>query len=89
MATSRNTGLSSEASSHRSLLDRLSELSRYDVVLAAIPLVFALALSAHVALSVTLRHAIAGGAVVSTLLLVDAMYLNPPSRSQSDGETRS
>jgi hypothetical protein len=88
MATSRNTGHSVTESSFRSYVDGLPELSRYDVVLAAIPLVFALTLSAHALLSVSLRLAIAAGAVLSGLLLVDAVYLHPPVKSSSDRTPR-
>lgn len=88
MATSRNTGHNSADNSFHSSRDGLPEPSRYDVVLAAIPLVFALALLAHVTLSVPLRPAIASGAVASSLLVVDAIYLNPPTGPRSDGRSQ-
>ncbi len=80
MATSRNTGHRISGTTFHSYLDGLPELSRYDAVLAAIPLVFALVLSAHAMLSVPLRLAIVAGSLGSALLLVDAMYLNPPGQ---------
>lgn len=78
MATSRHTGHRTERTTSRRTLDRLLSLSRYDAVLAAIPLVFALALAVHALAGLSLHLAIAAGAVTSTVLLVDAIYLNPP-----------
>jgi len=59
-------------------------LSRYDLLLAAIPLVFALALSVHALTPVSLQAALAGGALLSGLCLFDAVYLNPPIEGSSD-----
>ncbi len=78
MATSRNTGHRTGRTTSRRILDRLLSLSRYDAVLAAIPLVFALALAVHALAGLSLRLAIAAGAVTSAVLLADALYLNPP-----------
>ena len=83
MVTSRNTGRRSSGRSLWTPLEGLPDLSRYDAVLAAIPLVFALVLSAHAVLSVSVRHAILAGSLLSSLLLVDAIYLNPPSTQRS------
>lgn len=54
------------------------QLSRYDLILAVIPVLFVLAMLAHVTLAVPRTAAIASGAVVSLLFLADAMYVNPP-----------
>lgn len=85
MATSRNTGHSTGGTVSQRTLDRLLSLSRYDAVLAAIPLVFALALAMHALAGVSLHLAITLGAVSSTLLLVDAIYLNPPVDADPGG----
>lgn len=79
MATSPDTGYRSSESSLRTKLEGVPDLCRYDAVLAAIPLVFALVLSAHALLPVPFRLAIAAGSLLSGLLLLDATYLNPPS----------
>jgi len=88
MATSRNTGYRTGGPVSRGILDRLSSLSRHDIVLAAIPLVFALSLAVYALVAVPLEAAIAIGAVTSLLLLVDALYLNPPVDTGSGGSTR-
>lgn len=85
MATSPNTGYRSSEGPLRSTLEGVLDLSRYDAVLAAIPLVFALVLSAHALSALSFPLAIAAGSLLSGLLLVDAMYLNPPSELPSSG----
>jgi len=85
MATSRNTGHSTGRTVSQRTLDRLLSLSRYDAVLAAVPMVFALALTMHALAGVSLFLAITLGAVTSTLLLVDAIYLNPPVDADPGG----
>jgi membrane protein YdbS with pleckstrin-like domain len=59
------------------LTDRLS-VSHYDLVLAAIPSVFVLAVLAGNLLFVSANVAVAAAAVVATLALVDALFVNPP-----------
>lgn len=78
MATSRSSGHSSETP-FRSLRDGLPDLSRYDLLLAAIPLVFAVMLAVHAALGVPLRAAVAGGALLSAIAVFDALFFNPPT----------
>lgn len=56
-------------------------LSRYDLVLALVPLAFALTLSVHVLVGISLQLAVAGGAVLGLAVLVDALFVNPPSES--------
>jgi hypothetical protein len=55
------------------------QLSRYDIVLAAIPLVFAMALLVSVLAPVPFHFAVGGGATMSGLLVADVLYLNPPT----------
>ena len=81
MSTSSNTDNRSRREHGRRVLGRLS---RYDLLLAAIPLVFALALSVHALTPVSLQAALAGGALLSGLCLFDAVYLNPPIEGSSD-----
>jgi hypothetical protein len=50
-------------------------------VLVAIPLLFAVALAAHVFVPVSMQSAVAAGAVGSLALLVDALYVNPPAET--------
>lgn len=61
----------------------LGSLSRYDLVLAVIPLVFGLALVSHTVLSLPLSTTMAASAVVTGVLVVDAMFLNPPASPPS------
>lgn len=65
----------------------LGRLSRYDLLLGAIPLAFALALVATALTPAPLEAALAGGALLSGLCFVDAIYLNPPVEAPSDAET--
>lgn len=60
------------------------QLTRYDLVLAVIPVVFALAIVATTALSVPFLAALAVGAVLSSLVLADALFVNPPIDSGSE-----
>ncbi len=76
MATSQKNGHSN--ADDQSLVDGLGSLSRYDVVLALIPLGFALALAAHLAFGLSLHQAVAAGAVLGAMALTDALFLNPP-----------
>lgn len=78
MAVSRNTGYSETDNYWKGLFD---QLSRYDLLLAAIPLVFALALVAYALFTVPFNAAIAASAVVSVLLVADALYFNAPTES--------
>lgn len=54
---------------------------RYDLILAVIPLVFFVAYVVHVALGVSVAATLLPASVVGVGLLVDALYLNPPSAS--------
>jgi len=78
MATSRSSGHSSEPP-FRSGRDGLPDPSRYDLLLAAIPLVFAVVLAVHAALGVPVGVAVGAGALVSGAAVLDALFLNPPT----------
>jgi len=78
MATSRNPGHSSETPFH-SFRDELPDLSRYDILLAVIPLVFAAMLAVHAVLGVPFRVAVAGGALLSSVAISDVLLFNPPT----------
>lgn len=78
MAVSRSTGNRPQMDFWRRVF---GQLSRYDLLLAAIPLVFALALAVYALTTVPLEAALAGGAVLSGMGLVDAFYVNPPIES--------
>ena len=52
--------------------------SRHDLVLAVIPAAFALAALLGATLPVDTTTAVAGGAGVSGIAVVDALFLNPP-----------
>lgn len=60
-----------------------AQLSWFDVVLAAIPLVFAFALVSYVVLPLSLHAAMAGGAVVSSALVADALFVHTPGSPKS------
>jgi len=75
MAVSRNSGYRSRAGFWRRLF---GQLSRYDLVLAAVPLLFAVPLALHAALAVPFYPAVGASAGVSAALVVDALFLNPP-----------
>lgn len=57
----------------------LGQLSRYDLLLAAIPLLFALAPVAALLSPIQLNVAIGASAAVSGVLVADALYFNPPT----------
>jgi hypothetical protein len=78
MATGRRSGHSREPP-FRSFRDGLPDLSRYDLLLAAIPLVFAVVLAVHAALGVPFRAAVTAGALFSALAVFDALFFNPPT----------
>lgn len=56
----------------------LASLSRYDLVLWAIPAAFLLAFVASNALAIGVQTALAGAALVGALAITDAVALNPP-----------
>lgn len=75
MAVSRNTENRQKATFWERVF---GQLSRYDLVLAAIPILFALSYLGHLVLSVPYMAALAASAILSVVLLVDALFFNPP-----------
>lgn len=53
-------------------------LSRYDLLLAVIPVAFLCSLAAGTLLSVPTSNALALASAVGAMALVDALFLNPP-----------
>ena len=64
----------------------LGQLSRYDLVLAAIPLIFAFALASSVLVPVSLHVAVGLGAVLGGVFVADALYFNPPTADTEPSE---
>lgn len=60
------------------------QLSRYDLLLAVIPLAFIVAILATIVAGIQLELAVAGGAVVSLFALADGIYFNPPGTTDHD-----
>lgn len=54
------------------------QLSRYDLVLTVIPLLLALAFVAYALFAVPFEVAVAAGAGLNLVLVVDALFLHPP-----------
>lgn len=71
----------SDGTVERSRRDRDGWPSRYDVVLAAIPLAFLAAALAATVGPVSLQAAIRGATVLGVLVVADALFVNPPRGS--------
>jgi hypothetical protein len=56
----------------------LASLSRYDLLLVAIPAAFLLAFVTSNALAIGVHAALVGAALVGALAIADAIALNPP-----------
>lgn len=80
MAVSRNTGHRPRGTFWKQIF---GQLTRYDLVLTAIPLVFVLALVVHTLLAISLHAALAVGAVLSIGAVMDALFVHPPVESES------
>lgn len=78
MAVSNSSGVRHEGNFWRRVFGRLS---RYDVLLAAIPLLLAVAVTVYVLFPVPFHLAVTAGATLSCLLVTDALFLNPPTGS--------
>lgn len=61
-----------------------ARLSRYDLLLAIIPLAFLLALLAGFALSIPPQLSLVAASVIGAVALVDGLFRNPPTAG-SDG----
>lgn len=79
MATSDNHGLPKRRNESAIFLEALT---RYDLVLAIIPVVFLLGLLVGHLLSIPTRTALSGAAAVGVLTVGDALFVNPPKSSQ-------
>lgn len=80
MAVSRNTEHSQTSSFWIRLL---AQLTWYDLVLAAIPLAFAIPLLGLVVFSVPFHVALASGAVTGALLVADVLFIHTPTPESS------
>ena len=58
---------------------RIARLSRYDLVLVAIPLAFLVGIAATVGLGVSVRGSMAVASLVGGAVVADALFINPPS----------
>ena len=63
----------------------LGSVSRYDLVLGVIPLLWLTAAAVSVATTLPLHLLIAGAGVVSSVVVVDALYVHPPTRERREG----
>lgn len=61
----------------------LRRFSRYDLLLAVVPVAFVMGLLATGAADVPIRVSLSGAAGVGALALVDALFLNPPRRPRT------
>ncbi|WP_235019789.1 hypothetical protein [Natrialba sp. INN-245] len=61
------------------LVDVLTAVNRYDLLLAIVPVVFAVALVGAGVFGVSLEAAMVVAAIVGVVVIVDACYLNPPT----------
>jgi hypothetical protein len=62
--------------------------TRYDLVLAVVPLAFAVALVAGLLSPVSVHAALAAAGVVGVAAVVDALFVNPPERGDRPGGRR-
>ncbi len=58
--------------------------TRYDLALAFIPTVFVLAIMVGTVLDLSMQAALVSAALAGILVLVDALYLNPPIKPGSE-----
>lgn len=59
-------------------------VSRYDLVLLVIPVLLAASLLVSLLLPVSTTASLAGGSLLGTVVLADALFRNPPTRSTRD-----
>jgi membrane associated rhomboid family serine protease len=62
----------------------LGQLSRYDLLLAVIPILFGLALLTYLLAPVSLHVPFGASGLISGALVADALYFNPPARSVTE-----
>jgi len=58
------------------------DLSRYDIILVAIPLAFLAALLTGQILSLPMQATVVVGAALGALAVVDALFVNPPKQGR-------
>ena len=78
MAVSRNPGQTGSGNESRRPLD---SVSRYDLLLAVLPLGFLCPVLAHVLVAIPLQMAIASGALFGLVVTVDALFVHPPAEN--------
>jgi hypothetical protein len=78
MAVSRNPGQTGSTRTVRRLFDRLS---RYDLLLAVVPLGFLCSVLAHVLTAIPFQWAVASGALLGLAVTVDALFVHPPTEN--------
>jgi hypothetical protein len=71
-------------SQNRSATGVGERLTRYDLILLAIPVALLASLLAHVAVGVPLRTTLVPASLVGALAIVDAVFLNPPTAGDRD-----
>jgi hypothetical protein len=71
---------SDNAESSRTGLQTIDSLSRYDLILVFIPVVFLLSVALGSLLSVSFQTTLVGASAVGALALMDALFVNPPIR---------
>lgn len=64
------------------LVDRFSNVDRYDLLLGLIPAAFALAFLAGRAFDLPLEAALLGGVAVASIALLDGLFFRPPNGLQ-------
>lgn len=81
MATSSNTdpGRSTRRTPFEPFRSVPDSFSRYDLTLLAIPIVFLCVLALGTALSVPLRTSVIAASLCGTVLVTDALFVNPPT----------
>jgi len=83
VAISTDTDSDSGRSDRRTSFDRLGtlpeSLSRYDLTLLVIPLVFLCAFVLGTALPVPTLASLVGASVFGAVVVTDALFLNPPT----------
>jgi len=80
MTVSRDSGHSQRASFWETVF---GQLSRYDLLLAAIPLALAVPLALYTMAAVPFYAAVALGSVFSVLFVADALFFHPPTDAPS------
>lgn len=60
------------------LVDVLTAVDRYDLLLAIVPVAFAVALVVAIVANVSVTQAVLVAAAIGVFVIVDACYLHPP-----------